>query len=174
MSDQLPNPFKGIESAGISETDAPGFAAAYGWVSDRDDLRGHVREFFEEMWSVAYAHGRAQGQVEAGTAATARAEELLARLDQRTGDLQAAQRIRKSHQADIETLKTHVAVRDEWLKRRDCELASRDEKISALTAELRRIETESKVGFRVWWRLSRVTAVLHSTATEKVASYGRD
>lgn len=173
MSDQLPNPYDGIKSAGINERDAPGFAAAYGWVGDRDDLRSHVREFFEEMWSVAYAHGRAQGQVEAGTAATARAEELATRLDQVTSDLQAAQRIRKAHEADIEILKTHVADRDKWLERRDRELASRDEKISALATELRGL-TESKVGLRVWWLLSRITEALHEVTTEKVASYDRD
>lgn len=39
------------------------FAELYGW-KDRDSLRDNERQFFNELWRVAFAHGRSQGQVD--------------------------------------------------------------------------------------------------------------
>ena len=51
------------------------FAELYGW-KDRDSLRDYERQFFNELWRVAFAHGRSQGQVDGVAYKSERTTEL--------------------------------------------------------------------------------------------------
>ena len=51
------------------------FAELYGW-KDRDSLRDNERQFFNELWRVAFAHGRSQGQVDGVAYKSERTSEL--------------------------------------------------------------------------------------------------
>ena len=69
------NPMEGLSHWEAESTHGPEFAEKYGW-KDTEDLRDNEREFFGEMWRVAFAHGRSQGQVDGVAYKSERTSEL--------------------------------------------------------------------------------------------------
>jgi hypothetical protein len=57
------NPMEMLIDFESKATSGDEFAELYGW-KDRDSLRDNERQFYNELWRVAFAHGRSQGQVD--------------------------------------------------------------------------------------------------------------
>lgn len=82
----LPNPFYGIPSAGIGAQDPIAFMIDYGW-DDPDVVERKAKDnpnetqMLQEMWDVAKAQGRMQGQMEAGIEAQAKLDTKHKRVE---------------------------------------------------------------------------------------------
>ena len=75
MTASMHSPMEGLNHWEAESTHGPEFSEKYGW-KDVEDLRDNERLFFEEMWRVAFAHGRAQGQVDGLSYKSERINEL--------------------------------------------------------------------------------------------------
>jgi chromosome segregation ATPase len=57
------NPLETLVDYEVEAKDGSHFSELYGW-REQDDLSMTERQFYVRMWEVAFAHGRAQGQVD--------------------------------------------------------------------------------------------------------------
>lgn len=185
MSDELPNAFFGLPSNLIGLESAPEFLVEYGWDSEHgvNNQPGNEKAMYASLWDVAYAHGRAFGQIEAGKAAQEKLNAKHDRIENLETQLARVQDDAKNKaQAEAEGL-WGPKVRDleELLQteRGRCEHAVTALEITAKRVEelkdlLKTERAERKIGFRIWWRLNSLAAAAFRASSGKVASYTAD
>lgn len=179
MSDELPNPFLGLPSDLIGLDGAPEFLLESGWGSELGISDDNEKAMYATLWDVAYAHGRAAGQIEGSQPA----KELLDAKQKRVEDLETAlARAEDDAKGKAETFwESRVRELEGKLEtarlRNDSALAALQrtkDRLDDLKAEVAIERAERKIGFRLWWRLDRLAASAGQVTHSKLASYTDD
>lgn len=162
-----PNPFYGMVESLIGVQNAEQFQVAYGWNSQYgvESLPANEKAMLESLWDTAYAHGRAEGQIEASKAAQGLVDEKSDVVDSYAAKIRELQEIiadeRKRADQAVES-EEREASRREALER---QLGMASRKVESLQAANVRLINEQSFHYRFWRRVARY-------ASDQVASHG--